>query len=146
VDNVIVSDRLEAQITDFGIGRILDVKGFTTYSPRNIRFTAPELMPAHESGVSNVRPTFQSDIFSLGILLLQIFHGPDPQPQRGLPYNHVRFVPYYDVSLVMRIHSGDRPIRERYNWIEDQHWQLLCRCWAGNPDGRPAIDRVQRDL
>lgn len=54
----------------------MGVQGFTTDNPRNIRFTAPELMPTHAgsdgAGVSSVRPTRESDIFSLGILLLQV--------------------------------------------------------------------------
>jgi hypothetical protein len=37
----------------------------------NARFTAPELMPIDE-GALDVRPTRESDIFSLGILLLQV--------------------------------------------------------------------------
>jgi len=34
-DNVIISDQLEAQITDFGISRILDVDGFTTITRKS---------------------------------------------------------------------------------------------------------------
>jgi len=75
--------------------------------------------------------------------LLKLFHGPDSQIQRGLPYNHVRFVSHYDVALVTRIHEGDRPIRDRYNFIEDQHWQLMCMCWTGNPHARPTVEAVQ---
>jgi len=150
VDNIIISDRLEAQITDFGISQIVGVQGFTTDNPRNIRFTAPELMPTHAghdgAGVSSVRPTRQSDIFSLGILLLQLFHGPDQSKQRALPYNHVRFVSYYDVRLVTRIHNGERSKRERYNYMEDQHWELLCWCWAGTPAARPTIEQVEEAL
>jgi len=143
VDNVIVSDRKEAQITDFGIGHILDVKGFTTMTERNIRFTAPELMPM---GEDIIRPTSQSDIFSLGILLLQLFHGPDDNKQRGMPYNHVRFNPYPDIGLMTRILDGERPQRERYNFIEDRHWELMCKCWMAKPDERPSVTAVQEEL
>jgi len=142
-DNVIVSDQQQAQLTDFGISRILDVKGFTTANRGNIRWTAPELMPPDDS---DVRPTPESDIFSLGMLLLQLFHAPDPDKQRRLPYNHVRFVPHFDNALVKRIREGDRPQRDRYNFMEDQHWAIICKCWAGEPKSRPSITVVHGSL
>ena len=55
------------------MARILDVEGFATLIERNVRYAAPELRPI---GITDddedLRPTFQSDIFSLGILLLQV--------------------------------------------------------------------------
>ena len=41
---------------------------------RNIRYTAPELMPVYamDEDTPDEPPTLQSDIFSLGILLLQV--------------------------------------------------------------------------
>ena len=71
-DNVLLSDQGVAQINDFGMSAILDTSGFTTKILRNVRFNAPELMPISEEA-SNVLPTFKSDIFSLGILFLQVF-------------------------------------------------------------------------
>jgi len=146
-DNVLISDKMpvQAQITDFGLAQILDVKGFTTMTQRNVRFTAPELMPLDDIAT---RPTRESDIFSLGILLLQLFHGPDQDRQRGLPYNHVlyRDGPGYEFGLMKSIHSGDRPQRSLYNYIEDQHWSLICRCWDGDTAGRPTVSQVQNAL
>jgi len=150
-DNIIVSENYQAQITDFGIAQILDVTGFTTTTrnPGNIRFTAPEMMPdvnPDETPMPAIRPTFKSDIFSLGILLLQLFHGPDQDRQKGMPYNHVRFIAAYDIGLVARIHNGERPIRGRYNYIEDRHWEVICQCWTGKPDDRPSSEAVQKML
>ena len=74
-DNILISDgpRGVAQITDFGIARILDVQGYTTMTIRNVRYAAPELRPIDEEvDPRAVRPTPQSDIYSLGILLLQV--------------------------------------------------------------------------
>jgi len=126
------------------LARILDVYGFEEeIIGRNVRFTAPELMPMDDAFVL---PTCESDIFSLGILLLQLFHGPDDNKQRGLPYNHFRFLPYLDIELMLCIIDGERPIRDRYYFIEDHHWRLICKCWAGNPDERPTIEQVQEEL
>jgi serine/threonine protein kinase len=68
---VLVTDAGVAQINDFGMSRILNMQGFTTKILHNIRFTAPELMSITEA-LSDIHPTFQSDIFSLGILFLQV--------------------------------------------------------------------------
>jgi serine/threonine protein kinase len=68
---VLVTDTGVAQINDFGMSRILGEQGFTTKIFHNNYFTAPELMPIKDEP-SDVLPTFQSDIFSLGILFLQV--------------------------------------------------------------------------
>lgn len=72
-DNVNITDEGQAQISDYGIAQILDASSFMKMTQSNIRFTAPELMPADlDVDPLDVYPTFQSDIFSLGMLLLQV--------------------------------------------------------------------------
>jgi len=66
-----LSDEGAAQLNNFGTSHMLDAQGFTTKIMRNIRFTAPELMPIEEIE-SDVKPTFKTDIFSLAMLLLQV--------------------------------------------------------------------------
>lgn len=149
INNILVSDGGDAKITDFGIARILDVSGYTTMTYRNVRYAAPELRPINitDEDMMEVRPTTASDIFSLGILFLQLFHGPDKDKQRELPYNHIRYRPHNgDIVLLLRIHERDRPRRERYNFILDQHWMLVERCWAHDPLDRPTITEVSRGL
>jgi hypothetical protein len=71
----------------------------------------------------------------------QLFHGPDSDG-RGQPYNHIR----RDASLPMSVHRGSRPIRANYRWMEDQYWNLIERCWEGNPHDRPEIAAVVEAL
>src|ERR1700685_1538815 len=71
-DNILISDQGVAQITDFDIARILGVQGYTTLTFRNVRYAAPELRPLTDVDMREVRPTAESDIFSLAILLLQV--------------------------------------------------------------------------
>lgn len=66
-----ISDDHRAQITDFGIARIIGVAGFTTVINNNFRFAAPELMPT-EMNSQPIGPTFESDIYSLALLFLQV--------------------------------------------------------------------------
>lgn len=162
-----MSDNGVAQLNDFGMSNIIDVQGFTTKIIRNIRFTAPELMPIEEKA-SDTKPNKETDIFSLAMLLLQVshcprhslvqtfinfpriqlFHGPDQNVQSRLPYNHVRLRSgtEYDFRLLRRIHSGERPIRERYQPMHDQHWVLMCHCWHVDPSARPDIAYVVNNL
>jgi len=143
VDNILISDREEAQITDFGLAQILDVTGFTTLIERNARFTAPELLSLVDD---SSRPTRQSDVFSLGILLLQLFHGPDQNKQRGMPYNHIPYRNGYEIGLIKSICKGKRPRQRFYNYIEDKHWNLICWCWYHDPNMRPTVAQVRRAL
>jgi len=147
VENVLVSENGDAQINDFGMSRILETKGFTTTILRNIRFNAPELMPITED-TSDILPTYESDIFSLGILFLQLFNGYEEDLQKSLPYNHVRHRngTAYDLGLLRRIHKGERPIRERYTPMSDSHWNLISLCWEGTPSRRPDIEWVVNAL
>jgi len=145
LDNVIISDdHLQAQLTDFGVSQILGVSGFTTtFKERNCRYSAPELMPIHDAATGEEPlPTFATDIFSLGILLLQLFHGYDSVRQRCIPYNHIQCRSGYDLPLIRRIHYGERPIRERYNYIHDTHWKAIEWCWSDNPANRPTAREV----
>lgn len=72
-NNVRVSRNRTAKLIDFGVGKIQDVKGFTTVLDRNARYTAPELLPIDEARDNDtVRPTFKSDMFSFSLLLLQV--------------------------------------------------------------------------
>ena len=66
----------------------------------------------------------------------------DIDKQREQPYNHVT-TGIYDIPLINLIHKGERPRRERYNYIEDGYWMLMQRCWAGNPGDRPSIAAVR---
>jgi len=138
IDNVMISDDYRAQISDFGIARIVGVVGFTTVINSNFRFAAPELMPTKMDS-RLVRPTFESDIYSLALLFLQLFHGPDNSKIRGLPYNHIS----NDAALVEEVVTREgRPLRDRYNRIADQHWNVMKSCWTVRPDERPSITQV----
>ncbi|KZP25898.1 kinase-like protein [Athelia psychrophila] len=75
-DNVFISDSGQALIADFGLSSITKgFTGFTTVVQWNARFHAPELFQMDMNAYDMPRPTTQSDVFSLGLLLLQVFHG-----------------------------------------------------------------------
>ncbi|KAF7974377.1 hypothetical protein HWV62_12350 [Athelia sp. TMB] len=144
--NILISDSGAAQLNNFGTSRILDVPSFTMKTMRNMRYTAPELLLLEEAP-QDPRPTTQSDIFSLAMLLLVLFnHRPNMEMQASLPYNHIRLVNDnggHEIKLLRRIHAGERPIRERYLTIEDDRiWSILTMCWQPHPMQRPQISQV----
>jgi serine/threonine protein kinase len=62
-----------AQIIDFGLAQVVGMRGFTTALSRNARYTAPELMPITEvESQSLIRPTFETDVFSFAMVLLEV--------------------------------------------------------------------------
>ncbi|KAF7983118.1 hypothetical protein HWV62_24073 [Athelia sp. TMB] len=159
-DNILVTENGVAQITDFGIAVMPEFVGFTStgQGARNPRYSAPELIPIVES--PPIKPTRETDIFSLGILLLQvraialdllgarltryaqIFHG----EAESTPYNHIEASDNLDTQLLIRIHKGERPQKHRYNFIADNRWALIERCWRTDSASRPGIRQVRVEL
>ncbi|KZP08193.1 kinase-like protein [Athelia psychrophila] len=145
-DNILISDNGAAQLNDFGTSQTLDFQGFTTKAWRNMRYTAPEILPMIETPIEP-RPTMQSDIFSLGMLFLVLFdHRSNMEVRIRIPYNHIRLVNDIgtsEVKLLKRIHAGERPMRDRYPRIEsDGIWNMVTACWQGHPMQRPNINQV----
>ncbi|KAF7987028.1 hypothetical protein HWV62_139 [Athelia sp. TMB] len=143
-ENIMISDSGHAQIADFGVSIIPGLSGFTTVINWNARHSAPELLPITDS--VPVKPTKETDIFSLGILLMQLFDG---RPE-CLPYNHVHIDQHRDpheINLIRAIHKGDRPRSENYGFkYQANRWALIEKCWAADPRSRLDIGRVRAKL
>ncbi|KZP16958.1 kinase-like protein [Athelia psychrophila] len=139
-ENILVSDAGCAQIADFGFALIPELEGFTTFADRNVRHSAPELLPLSNVDIAT-KPTRQSDIYSLGILLLQIFDG----RVDCLPYEHVPISNRdpTESALLSRIHDGERPKRRSHPNISDSMWSVIAACWVGIPSARPSIQEVR---
>ncbi|KAF7977351.1 hypothetical protein HWV62_4151 [Athelia sp. TMB] len=139
-ENIMISDSGHAQIADFGVSVIPGLSGFTTVINWNARHSAPELLPITDS--MPVKPTKETDIFSLGILFMQLFDG---RPE-CLPYNHFRIDHRdpHEINLIRAIHQGERPKFDRYGFQHQGHrWALIERCWAPHPRSRPNISQVR---
>ena len=64
-----IDDRCNAVLTDFGISRMLDTRGFTTKSiAGSCRWMSKELL-CDEDQV----PSFASDVWSLGMTILEVW-------------------------------------------------------------------------
>ncbi|RDB21847.1 Serine/threonine-protein kinase STY17 [Hypsizygus marmoreus] len=143
-DNVRVSASGVAQIIDFGMSRIHEIKGFTTGWSPNPRYMAPELLTSEDQ---RVRTTFRSDMYSFAMLMLQVLHGRDPM-QNGMdnswPFNDV--LPNALYLLCTGVPKGRRPRQDRYRNITPAQWELLEGCWRKDPAERPSIKVVLEAL
>ncbi|KAF7966497.1 hypothetical protein HWV62_38114 [Athelia sp. TMB] len=141
-ENIMISDSERAQIVDFGVSVIPNIAGFTTVVNWNARYSAPELLPI--DGSEPPKPTKESDIFSLGILFLQLFDG----RRDCLPYSHYPLSRGpHDTNLIRAIHKGDRPRFEYYGFNHQRNrWALIEACWAPHPRARPTAEHVRKML
>ncbi|KAF8120266.1 kinase-like domain-containing protein [Boletus edulis] len=137
--NVLLDDNCVARLTDFGyasmIGDIPEALLYlqmTTMKPGTIRWAAPEhfLVDVDQP----MRPTTQSDIYSLGnlgLLASIVLSGKHPwsEIQR-------------EAAVIIQLSRGIKPKRPLSRPIQDQHWELIERCWAPVGDRPPAEDVV----
>ncbi|KAM6502858.1 kinase-like protein [Amanita muscaria] len=126
--NVLINDRYEARVCDFGLSRILIDSWRTTATQAggSLRWMSPELMTGAEC-----TPTKESDIYAYGMTCYEILSG-------DIPFKSVmkEITVLYNVLL-----KGQRP--ERVESCDLDHtWDIITRCWAKKPEDRPHTTEV----
>ncbi|KAG0696065.1 kinase-like domain-containing protein [Suillus ampliporus] len=140
--NVMIDRNGDAFLADFGLSVALveaDRSYYNSYSSGAIRWLAPELMgfpePTSIDGDSTVcdddflKPNSQSDIFSLGCIMLEVFSGR---------------LPFWWLGKVQYIFSAQLKHTEPYQddssvSVDPQHLEFMRKCWLVKPEGRPSI-------
>jgi len=80
--------------------------------------------------LSGTRPTSASDVFSFGMVVLEVFSG-------KVPFKGVS-----DDEVVKRIRSGERPdipVESKELELSNTVWEVVKRCWHGSPKLRPGM-------
>ncbi|TFK21998.1 kinase-like protein [Coprinopsis marcescibilis] len=134
--NILVKDDGQACLTDFGLSRVLETRGYTTTSfGGTCRWMAYELLTPVDDDSEDTPPplTKNSDVWSFGMTMLETF-------TLDVPYAHLR----YDPTVVLAIMRKTLPRQPRV--IPNAIWLLLRHCWAWCPQGRPSIHTVQAVL
>ncbi|KAH7338687.1 kinase-like domain-containing protein [Rhizoctonia solani] len=135
--NVLVSTDGVAKLTDFGLSTMpessLEFSATTASQAGSIRWAAPELL-ADESAKSK-----GSDVYSLGMTILETFTG-------NVPYAQSR----RDFTIIQLVAQGVLPTRPT-DKIQDnergsQLWSLLVSCWERKIDSRPTAQQVAESL
>ncbi|KAG2030398.1 kinase-like domain-containing protein [Suillus americanus] len=139
--NVVIDRDGNAFLTDFGLSVALaenDRTYYNSYSSGAVRWLAPELIGSREpesnpdnsdSDAELPKPNSQSDVFSLGCIMLHVFSGRPP---------------FWWLRNVQQIFSAQLKRVEPYRvepsvTISHQHLDFMRRCWSAKPDNRPSI-------
>ncbi|KAJ7224774.1 kinase-like domain-containing protein [Mycena rebaudengoi] len=129
VHNVVVDTSGTPCICDFGISKIVDAQ--------TVPYMAPELFCVFEEETGLEKPdrmstSMSSDIYSFGLLLLEILTSNPPKHRPTL------------AILSSNAHRSLRPKRSDYDmaFINNDFWTLLDSCWEPDPMDRPKIGDV----
>lgn len=132
--NVLIGDDGQPLLCDFGLAVIVEDLANMPISSAlqgsgNPRWMAPELLIGEEI----VSP--QSDIWSLGMVMLEIF-------TLDIPFSELKGYP----QVILTLHGRGRPARpgvEASNrGLTDDIWMLMMYCWAQSPSDRPSAIQV----
>ncbi|KAJ7718241.1 kinase-like domain-containing protein [Mycena metata] len=137
VQNVLVDKSGTACICDFGISKILNRQGFTMSNVGTAPYMAPELFFVVDGGSKEGSPpstTKNSDVYSFGLLVLEILTLEPPKKRPSRPI------------VTSKILGELRPKREDYGAVIHDAWAVLDPCWSFEPQSRPPISQVFREL
>ncbi|TEB37673.1 kinase-like protein [Coprinellus micaceus] len=134
--NILVNDDGHACLADFGLSRILEVRGFTTKSSGGTcRWMAYELVVPPEDEEDNddyVPPlTRETDVWAFGMTILQVVL------TGSVPYHNLIMDPAVIFAIIRR------NLPERPPNLPNVVWRLLERCWDFSPTNRPSMRAVQ---
>ncbi|KAJ7139511.1 kinase-like domain-containing protein [Mycena epipterygia] len=136
VQNVLVDEQWTPLICDFGISKIINIRGFTTASVGTVPYMAPELFIVYDSDVPTEQDlcrstTKSSDMYSFALLVLEILTSEAPKRRPDRPFLRREDLPKF------------RPRRLDYGRnVTDEIWSVLDECWTFEPQARPPISDV----
>ncbi|KAL4266219.1 hypothetical protein AB1N83_003653 [Pleurotus pulmonarius] len=132
--NVLINGNGDACLSDFGLSAIIsDLQGVSTLTSSiagNVRFAAPELFEVGDDD-ARIFPTTNSDIYSLGSIILQTLTG-------NIPYHYIKT----DGRVLIELSRGIHPRRPKDTIVTDSRWRLLRACWQTRPLARPKLEDV----
>lgn len=135
--NVVIQDNLQAALCDFGMSRIFlglgKVSGLTTTGNRTggtAGYQAKELLEGSA-------PTTAGDVYAFGGLILATMSGEEPFGKKK-----------NDAARITAICLGEtfKPADHLGLPEADSLWGLLNKCWSVDPEARPTIETVVKEL
>ena len=137
-----VDHNRQARIADFGLLRVISdkanfISSITYAGGGTLRWMAPELLDPKSSKPEDTRPTKQSDIYALGMVVYEVLSGQKPFPG------------YMDITVMQKVIRDERPQRPqgaRGVWFNNDIWEMLELCWRAERDDRPSLETLLQCL
>ncbi|KAF8546075.1 kinase-like protein [Imleria badia] len=135
-DNVWIDRKHDACLTDFGLSQtFIPAQDKAPYlrtdsiRPRAVLWAAPEMLHPHLYPDLKIEATFNSDIYSLGSIILFILSERFPWPDQTEAKNRLK-----------ELHNPPRPVSLA---IPDSVWNFIEKCWSPRvPRDRPSAQKV----
>ncbi|KAI9433952.1 kinase-like domain-containing protein [Lactarius indigo] len=123
--NVLISGDGKAFICGFNLSEFVN----PTSDISRARWLAPERI----TSASVTSPTFKADVWSFGLLSLEVFTDADP------------YSPYSDLYVPVLLSQGKPPEDPgpAAVGLSPKMWELMQSCWEVNPEVRPDMDKIQ---
>ena len=102
-----------------------------------VRWMSPELLDPQRYGISEARPTKESDCYALGMVVYEILSGSTP------------FFMDNSFATLRRVLEGERPERpwgDAGKLFTDSIWNVVRCCWKDQPKERASARDVLRGL
>ncbi|KZT07864.1 kinase-like protein [Laetiporus sulphureus 93-53] len=137
--NILIDDNGVPRLADFGLATVvyrMQTVNTASESHRGgtYRWMAPELFDPEKFGLPHVRPSKESDVYGLAMVMWEVYTG-------RIPFHMCR----NEWQVVYKIMSGKRPTRSEDTMlpvIQDRIWILMEECWDACPGNRPNVRDV----
>ena len=141
--NILINQDGRACLADFGLTTIISDPLYPTTSNTpaaagTTRWMSPERLNPVQFGVTDSRPTKDSDCYALGMVILEVLSGDVP------------FTRDCNEFMVMKkVLEGERPGRPQGvegEWFTNDLWETLQACWSPRRKDRPTAEAVFESL
>ncbi|KIO19568.1 hypothetical protein M407DRAFT_82664, partial [Tulasnella calospora MUT 4182] len=135
--NVMIGDKKEALLCDFGISRVMTHlvgTGMTTTGG----VTGTHGYLAKELFEEGSRPTDKSDVYAFGGLILATMTGKPPF--------HKNLENAF--AIIVLVYRGRTPAPAEYPELPETHplWDLMRKCWDPEPNNRPSMTQIAAEV
>ena len=128
--DILIDNNGRACLSDFSLltiaaGQSTDVSSLVEGG--SMQWMSPELIYPEAFGLTETRPTKESDCYALGMVICEIISGQTP------------FTPWKSVLVLAKVLEGVRPSRpegKRGALFTDDIWRMLELCWKHQPSER----------
>ena len=152
--NILIDRDSHPRLTDYGLNSIMSdpkIVGYGIMTPPSvgtIRYAAPELLSPSGCGLGDGNPTKESDDYAFGMVTYEVnpyfVPGTATEGSFKVTTGLQPFPGAKDGAIMCNIVDGERPVRPSFpnEWVSDNVWSFISRCWGPSWDRRPDVDCV----